>query len=67
MSIAAATLKASGVVAVTCVVLAVSAIWLVLSDPVAVATAVHSGDLSSVYTLVSHALVEALRTLLKYL
>jgi len=67
MSIAAASLKASGIIAITCVVLAVSTIWLVLSDPVAVATAVQSGDLSSAYTLVSHALIEALRTLLKYL
>ncbi len=67
MSLAAVSLKASGIIAITCVVLAVSTIWLVLSDPVAVATAVHTGDLSSVYTLVSHALIEALRTLLKYL
>ena len=67
MSIAAASLKASGIVAITCVVLAVSTLWLVLSDPVAVATAVQCGDLSSAYTLVSHALAEALRSVLKYL
>jgi hypothetical protein len=67
MSIAAASLRASGIIAITCVVLAVSTIWLVLSDPVAVATAVQAGDLSSAYTLFSHALTEALRTLLKYL
>jgi hypothetical protein len=67
MTIAAASLKASGIIAVTCVVLAVSTILLVLSDPVSVATAVQAGDLSSAYTLVSHALAEALRTLLKYL
>jgi hypothetical protein len=67
MSIAAASIKASGIIAITCVVLAVSTIWLVLSDPVAVATAVQAGDLSSAYALVSHALVEALHSLLKYL
>jgi hypothetical protein len=67
MTIAAATLRVSGVVAVVCVVLSVSVIWLVLSDPVAVATAVQSGDLSSAYTLVSHVIVETLRALLKYL
>jgi hypothetical protein len=67
MSIAAASLRASGIIAVTCVVLAVSTIWLVLSDPIAVATAVQAGDLSSAYTLVSHALAEALRTLIRYL
>jgi hypothetical protein len=67
MTIAAATLKASGAIAVMCVFLAASTIWLVLSDPVAVATAVNTGDLSSVYALVSHALVDALRTMLRYL
>jgi hypothetical protein len=67
MSIAAASLKASGIIAIACVVLAVSTIWLMLSDPVAVATAVQAGDLSSAYTLVSHALAEALRSLLRYL
>lgn len=67
MSIAAVSLKASGIIAVACVVLAVSVIWLVLSDPVAVATVVQSGDLSSAYTLVSRALLEALHTLLTYL
>ena len=67
MSIAAASIKASGIIAITCVVLAVSTIWLVLSDPVAVATAVQAGDLSSAYALVSHALADALRSLLRYL
>ena len=60
-------MKTSGLIAITCAVLAVSAIWLVLSDPIAVATAVQAGDLSSAYTLVSHAFLEALRTLLEYL
>ncbi len=67
MTIAAASLKASGFIAITCVVIAVSTIWLVLSDPVAVATAVQCGDLTSAYTLVSHALAEAFRSLLRYL
>lgn len=67
MSLAAATLKATGAIAVMCVVLAASTIWLVLSDPVAVATAVNTGDLSSVYTLVSSALADVLRSVLRYL
>jgi hypothetical protein len=67
MGLAAATLKATGAVAVMCVVLAASTIWLVLSDPVAVATAVNTGDLSSVYALVSSALADMLRSLLRYL
>lgn len=67
MSFAAATLKATGAIAVMCVVLAASTIWLVLSDPVAVATAVNTGDLSSVYTLVSSTLADMLRSVLRYL
>jgi hypothetical protein len=67
MTFAVATLKVSGAVAVMCVVLAASTIWLVLSDPVAVATAVNTGDLTSVYTLLSHAVVAALQAVLRYL
>lgn len=67
MTVAAFTLKASGAIAVACVILAVSTIWLVLNDPVAVATAVNTRDLTSVYTLVSHALAEAFRAVLRYL
>jgi hypothetical protein len=67
MSLAAATLRVTGAIAVLCVVLAASTIWLVLSDPVAVATAVHSGDLTSMYALVSTALVDVLRSVLHYL
>lgn len=67
MTMATATLRASGVMAVMCVFLAASMIWLVLSDPVAVATAVNTGDLSSLYTVVSRALTDALRAVLRYL
>ncbi len=67
MSISAISLRASGIVAVTCAVIAVSTLWLVLSNPVAVATAVQSSDLSSAYAVVSHALAEAFRALLRYL
>ena len=67
MTFAVASLKAAGAVAVMCVVLAGSTIWLVLSDPVAVATAVSTGDLAPVYTFISHALVDALQAVLRYL
>jgi hypothetical protein len=67
MTFAVASLKAAGAVAVMCVVLAASTIWLVLSDPVAVATAVNTGDLAPVYTYVTHALADALQAVLRYL
>jgi len=67
MTLAAATVKTSGAIAVICVFLAASTIWLVLSDPVAVATAVNTGDLSSVYALVTRVLADAVRSVLRYL
>ena len=67
MTFAVASLKAAGAVAVMCVVLAASTIWLVLGDPVAVSTAVDTGDLTPVYTFISHALVDALQVVLRYL
>jgi hypothetical protein len=67
MTFAVATLKASGAVAVMCVVLAASTIWLVLSDPVAVATAVNTGDLAPIYTFITHALTHAFQAVLRYL
>ena len=67
MTFAVASLKAAGAIAVMCVVLAASTIWLVLSDPVAVATAVNTGDLAPVYTFISRALVDALQAVLRYL
>jgi hypothetical protein len=67
MTFAVASLKAAGAVAVMCVVLAASTIWLVLSDPIDVATAVNTGDLAPVYTFISRALVDALQAVLRYL
>jgi hypothetical protein len=67
MTFAIASLKAAGAIAVMCVVLAASTIWLVLSDPVAVATAVNTGDLAPVYTIITHALSDALQIVLRYL
>ena len=67
MTFAVATLKASGAVAVMCILLAASTIWLVLSDPVAVATAVNTGDLAPIYTFFTHALTDAFQAVLRYL
>jgi hypothetical protein len=67
MMIAATTLKATGVLAVLSTVLAIAAIWVVLTDPVTVATAVNTGDLSSVFGLLTRAIADAVRTILRYL
>jgi hypothetical protein len=67
MTLAAATLKVSGAIGVMSVLLAASTIWLVLSDPVAVATAVNSGDLTPVYTFITRALADVFQTVLRYL
>ena len=67
MSIAAASLKASGIIAITCLVLAVSTIWLVLTDPVTVANSVNQGDVSPLVRQLASVMYEALKGLLKYL
>jgi hypothetical protein len=67
MTLAATTFRATGVLAVMCVVLSAATIWLVLSDPIAVATAVNTGDVSSVFNLLTRALADAFRSLVRYL
>ncbi len=67
MTFAATTFRATGVLAVMCVVLSAATIWLVLSDPIAVATAVNTGDVSSVFNLLTRALADAFRSLVRYL
>ena len=42
-------------------------IWLVLYEPVAVATAVDEGNLSSIVELIGRTLLSAARTLVRYL
>jgi hypothetical protein len=63
----ATTLKATGVVGILCLVLSVATVWLVVTDPVSVATAVNSGDLSSVFSALARAFAEAFRAVLRYL
>jgi predicted secreted protein len=54
-------------VAVVSVVLAVATVWLFLTSPVTVATAVNEGDVSPLVRDLADALFSALRGLLKYL
>jgi len=56
-----------GVVAAISLVLAAATIWLLLTSPVTVATAVNEGDVSPLVRDLAQALLVALSGLLKYL
>ena len=56
-----------GAVAVVSVLLAVSTVWLFLTNPVTVATAMNEGDVSPLVRSLAEALFSALRGLLRYL
>ena len=56
-----------GALVAVSVVLAVATIWLFLTNPVTVATAVNEGDVSPFIRNLAQVLFEALQGLLKYL
>jgi hypothetical protein len=56
-----------GAVAIVSVVLAVATIWLFLTNPVTVATAVNEGDVTPFVRDLALVLFEALQGLLRYL
>ncbi len=56
-----------GAVALVSVVLAVSIVWLFLTNPVTVANAVNEGDLSPFLRELAEVLFAALQGLLRYL
>ena len=56
-----------GLIAIVSVVLAVATVWLLLTSPVTVATAVNDGEISPLVRQLAQALLEALSGLLKYL
>jgi hypothetical protein len=56
-----------GVIALLIVVLAVATIWLFLTNPVTVATAVNEGEISPFVRNLADVLLQALQGLLKYL
>ena len=60
-------LSVFGAVVVVSVVLALATIWLFLTNPVTVATAVNEGDVSPFIRNLAQVLFEALQGLLKYL
>ena len=56
-----------GAIVVVSIVLAVATVWLFLTNPVTVATAVTEGDVSPFIRNLAQVLFEALQGLLKYL
>ena len=60
-------LSVFGSVVVVSVVLALATIWLFLTNPVTVATAVNEGNVSPFIRNLAQVLFEALQGLLKYL
>jgi hypothetical protein len=56
-----------GAIAVVSVLLAVSTVWLFLTNPVNVANAINEGDVSPLVRDLAQALFNALRGLLRYL
>ena len=56
-----------GAVAIVSVVLAVATVWLFLTNPVTVATAVNEGDVTPFVRDLARVLFEALQGLLRYL
>ena len=56
-----------GFVAMVSVILAAATIWLVLTEPVTVATAVNEGEVTPLVRELARVLLDALAGLLKYL
>jgi hypothetical protein len=56
-----------GLIAIVSIVLAAATIWLFLTEPVTVATAVNEGEISPLVRELARVLLDALAGLLKYL
>jgi hypothetical protein len=59
--------RAGVVVGVIAAVVAGAAIWLLLTDPVTVATAVDTGEISPLAVQLAQVIIDALAALLEYL
>ena len=55
-----------GLIAIVSIVLAAATVWLLLTDPVTVATAVNEGEVSPLVRELARVLLDALGELLKY-
>lgn len=67
MSLVRAGLSLAGVVAAVGATLAVATLWLLLTDPVTVADAVATGDVSPLVSALADVFGAALRGILSYL
>jgi hypothetical protein len=67
MSVVRVSLSLLGVIAAFSVVLAAATIWLVLTDPVTVADALNSGEITPLVRELASVVYDALRGILKYL
>ncbi len=67
MSVQRISASLFGVVAIVSLVLAAATIWLFLTNPMPVASAVNEGDISPLVRELADVLLNALRGLLKYL
>lgn len=56
-----------GLIAIVSVVLAAATVWLLVTNPVTVATAVNEGEISPLVRELARVLLDALAGLLKYL
>jgi hypothetical protein len=66
-SIGSLSFSLVGIVGVLAAVIAGATIWLLLTDPVTVAESVDTGAVSPLASSLANTILEALRSLLKYL
>lgn len=67
MSFARFSLSVAGIVGIIAVALAAATIWLMMTQPVTVADAVATGEVSPLVKALGSALFEAFRGIIKYL
>ena len=56
-----------GAIAAISIVLAIAIVWLVLTDPVSVATSISQGEVTPLVQELAQVILDALRGLLRYL
>jgi hypothetical protein len=56
-----------GAVAIVSIMLAIATVWLLLTDPVTVATSMNQGEVTPLVQALAQVILDALRGLLRYL
>ncbi len=67
MTLAATTLRVTGVLGAICVVLAAATLWLVFTEPATVARVAYDGDVSRLLDVITAALTNMVRAAARYL